>query len=221
MSQTHLIYSNAEDYELRNESLNVSYVIDRTPDYSYNYSPRSVAEQRLEEVIINLEDNFAYRRILVFPFTSRFSEEDPEQSLTIIAGNTDEPDYTRRMLDEIERFDTAMSDDEFISFESSSVLTRKQFAVVEPFEVCVDRSCCVCLEENEDDNFAKLNCDHIFCVVCVAKVMSTSRMCCPLCRENITRVAVQTEEHVPRFDIEIEDDEFIPFDPTSILNMVD
>jgi len=218
MSHTHLIYSNAEDYELRNESLNVSYVIDRTPNYSYNYSPTFVANQRLEEAIINLEDDFAYRRIIVHPFPSRFTEEDPSQLLALVAGNTGESDYTRHQMDETERFDTAMSNDDFISFEPSPVLTRKQFAVVNPFEMCVDRTCCVCLEENEGDQFAKLNCEHIFCVECVAKVMSTQRRCCPLCRGNITCVAVQTEANVPRFDIVVEDN-FM--EQTSRLNMVD
>ena len=107
-----------------------------------------------------------------------------------------------------------------------TVLKRDNVAVVEPFEDCDDRTCSVCLDEKEHDQFAKLNCNHVFCDECVSKVVLFScQMCCPLCRATIDRVAVQTEAQMPLFnkvfhidvnkDFDLQDD-FIPIPPMDL-----
>ena len=211
MSQS-LIYSNAEDYE----TVNVSYAIDRTPDYTqytYIHTPTPLADQRLEEAIINNEDDGFYRRVLVPPFIMRFTD-DYDETFNIdhiptsvayqrleeaIINNESGVDRRIRVPPFIMRFT-----DDFIPFERPA-LTRNHVVVVEPFDVC-DTTCCVCLEEKKHSQFAKLNCDHVFCNACVCKVTSTCRVRCPLCRADITRVAVQTNSELQQFDVVVEED---------------
>ena len=93
--------------------------------------------------------------------------------------------------------------------------TRQLAVVVEPFDKCDDRTCSVCLDEKEHDQFAKLNCNHVFCDECVSKVMTfcIGRNCCPLCRATIDRIAVQTEAQLPLFeDTDLQDPPIPPMD---------
>jgi len=60
------------------------------------------------------------------------------------------------------------------------------------------QDCCICMmEQIEKVNICKLNCNHTFCGLCVCNILSKQDQTynCPLCREEITKITVQTQEN--------------------------
>jgi hypothetical protein len=61
------------------------------------------------------------------------------------------------------------------------------------------QDCCLCFEKKDKTEICRLNCSHTFCGTCINNTIEsyTSRnvtCCCPLCRDNIETVLVQTDE---------------------------
>jgi len=52
--------------------------------------------------------------------------------------------------------------------------------------------CCVCMENIND--ICLLSCQHIFCIYCIKKTFR-NKQDCPLCRKNINKVFVSSQEN--------------------------
>jgi hypothetical protein len=60
------------------------------------------------------------------------------------------------------------------------------------------QDCCICMmEQIERVDICKLNCNHTFCGLCVGNILSKQDQTynCPLCREEINEITVQTQEN--------------------------
>jgi hypothetical protein len=69
------------------------------------------------------------------------------------------------------------------------------------FNICHEDSiCCICWEMKTDLQICKLNCNHKFCEECtLSYIKNNIRPVCPLCRTDITKINVQTEEIYKKF----------------------
>lgn len=62
------------------------------------------------------------------------------------------------------------------------------------------QTCNVCLEEKSNKQFGKYNCGHDFCNTCTRQIVSAAynnrkaSICCPLCRETVTQVTIDSVE---------------------------
>lgn len=58
------------------------------------------------------------------------------------------------------------------------------------------RECCICMNQKEKTDICSLQCSHTFCGECVKNTLkSYNEANCPLCRELILSVRVQTQEN--------------------------
>ena len=63
-----------------------------------------------------------------------------------------------------------------------------------------DSTCCICIESKDNRQICQLNCNHQFCENCIViYVKNKTQTTCPLCRENITKIIVQTDETRDKF----------------------
>jgi hypothetical protein len=83
-------------------------------------------------------------------------------------------------------------DDNFIPFNKSDSMALHY--IIEPFELTEEeKTCCVCMEERQNDKICRLNCKHVFCVYCINQHLH-QKDCCPLCRTHIMSIQTQTIE---------------------------
>ena len=54
--------------------------------------------------------------------------------------------------------------------------------------------CCICMTEREKQSICKLNCMHTYCHLCLEQSLTRCQYSCALCRQQITKIIVQTEE---------------------------
>ena len=82
------------------------------------------------------------------------------------------------------------------SSESISIeITINKFNIYD--EDCI---CCICWEEKTDSQICQLNCNHKFCEACTLYYIKNNiQATCPLCREHITKITVQTQEIYEKF----------------------
>jgi hypothetical protein len=92
--------------------------------------------------------------------------------------------------------ETQEETEEFIPFKNYNPTSNDIKVEFQVFPVTEeDTNCCVCFETRETLKICQLNCSHKFCSECSITHISKNRNkpCCPLCRENITKIAVQTD----------------------------
>ena len=64
-----------------------------------------------------------------------------------------------------------------------------------------DLNCCICWETRTASEICQLNCNHQFCEVCtLSHIKNNTINTCPLCRENITKITVQTDDIYKKFN---------------------
>jgi len=61
-----------------------------------------------------------------------------------------------------------------------------------------EKNCCICFEHKEKSEICKLICNHSFCGDCLDNTIETFKSrnlvsCCPLCRDKISIITVQTD----------------------------
>jgi hypothetical protein len=75
-----------------------------------------------------------------------------------------------------------------------------EIVIDENMEVTEEQyECCVCMTEREKVTICKLNCMHTFCNICSVEILKKNHNC-PLCRTNINKICVQSEEIKANFD---------------------
>jgi hypothetical protein len=86
--------------------------------------------------------------------------------------------------------------DDYIPFNSSYIEIN-----VDQVVICDnDFSCSICLESKDNPQICQLNCNHHFCENCIVfYVKNKTQSKCPLCREIITKIIVQTDEIRDKF----------------------
>ena len=168
MTENNLIYYNTLDYELNN----VSWVIDRTPDYNLINNLHEYNTQINHPIY----DEYVRNRY----FEAQFTE------------------LTQQVMNGTIQFN---NEDEFIPFESST-LEPIETDVVEEISVTEEeKTCCICYETKKIKDISQINCNHKFCSSCIIKHISKnySDSCCPLCREKITHITFQDQKYQDDF----------------------
>jgi hypothetical protein len=69
--------------------------------------------------------------------------------------------------------------------------------IVGEFQV-LDKTCCICMSEKDNEQMCSLNCNHTFCIECINTHLST-KLNCPICRTNINKILVQNNEARDKF----------------------
>ena len=73
---------------------------------------------------------------------------------------------------------------------------RVEIQVVELEITEEQQDCCICMEQKEKTDICCLQCPHSFCGDCLTTTLkSYNEVKCPLCRETIQTIRVQTEEN--------------------------
>jgi hypothetical protein len=87
--------------------------------------------------------------------------------------------------------------DDFIPFQTIPIIE----IFVKKFLIYNDEySCCICCETKTIEQICQLNCNHKFCEGCTSYYLKNNRLpTCPLCRETITKIIVQTQEICNKF----------------------
>jgi len=80
---------------------------------------------------------------------------------------------------------TSSEYDDFIPFVLPITKMIKSFTIPE-----IKITCCICLDIKEHEQLCQLNCQHIYCQLCIEKYI-TNHTTCPLCREDITHIYIQ------------------------------
>lgn len=66
--------------------------------------------------------------------------------------------------------------------------------ILQEFELSEeDKTCCICMEQKENEQICSINCRHKFCVVCIDLHLNRNQYC-PLCRAYIHQIQTQTIE---------------------------
>jgi len=177
MSQNNLIYSNNFDYDVHNDVNNVSWIIDRTPDYNlinYLHEYNSINNIQINHPIY---EQYVQNRY----FEQQFAE------------------LTEQLRNGTIQFNIEI--DDFIPFEPVQhepiQTTVQKISVTEE-----ERNCCICFELKETTDISQINCGHKFCGSCVIQHISrnTNESSCPLCREKITHITFQDEHYQSEFN---------------------
>jgi hypothetical protein len=85
----------------------------------------------------------------------------------------------------------------FDEFDGTFQFTRAPLEIiVEEIDISNDDpTCSICLETKTNSQICQLNCNHQFCEDCTLYYVRNNRTpTCPLCRVNITKIIVQTDD---------------------------
>lgn len=80
--------------------------------------------------------------------------------------------------------------DEYNKFQIISTVTTNNNENIK--QLC---ECNICYDEKKINNFVKLGCNHEFCKDCIIKTIKTvhnNKLCCALCREEVTHIKSRT-----------------------------
>jgi hypothetical protein len=161
---------------------NISWTIDRNPDY--NILNNILNDNSVNNNIINNTRNIIY----IYDNIFQDNQEETEEFIPFASYNTN----INQQAEETE---------EFIPFTNNnhSYDIKVEFQVFTVTEE--DTNCCVCFETRETLQICQLNCSHKFCSECSITHISKNKNnpCCPLCRKNITKIAVQTDDIFQQF----------------------
>jgi hypothetical protein len=187
--------------QTENNSEVVSWFIDRTPDYNTEISEDTIVEENSDYVestdyLAEYEMTSQYdidRRIREDLFLQTFHHRTNliASRLAIFRNNDyyDDIDYEYNNNEESE---------DFISFGNPvgrNLMNSSQVNfIVHEFELSEEeKTCCICIDEKDDDKICLLNCRHKFCVECINSHLKKNQNC-PLCRAYITEIRTQTFE---------------------------
>lgn len=167
----------------------MTWVIDRLPLYSASNNPITNHYRESDNLIesrhpipfnnlnYNLRDYYSDNDIRNNMFLQNFSNI----SNNILNGTAifDENDF---------------EEDEFIPFPSSLTTTQSINFIIDKIIMTPEElNCCICIECYQDHQICKLNCQHTFCITCIDQQLERNHTC-PLCREHISQITIQTME---------------------------
>lgn len=78
---------------------------------------------------------------------------------------------------------------------SSTIIKHNIDIIFKKIEISKeDKTCYICMENRENEEICRLNCDHVMCGICANHILKTfTTICCPLCRTPTTNIIAQTE----------------------------
>ena len=91
---------------------------------------------------------------------------------------------------------------EFDKYDWILASFRRDYGIIVEQKTCVDNvlfgSCTICYEDYSVYSFVKTNCDHSFCHKCIVQTIKilpeNKKLCCAMCRSNITHLSCYTSE---------------------------
>lgn len=96
-----------------------------------------------------------------------------------------------------------------IQEDEGNIIPPFEFDIQEHDHPDIIQTCNVCLEEKSNEQFGKYNCGHDFCNTCTRQIVSAAynnhkaSICCPLCRETVTQVTIDSIQFYYKPDIYI------------------
>jgi hypothetical protein len=180
-----------------NDSLPIGWYIDRNPDYNIfnnirnitlpNYNDRNWLLNSLN--FNNIQNIHNIHNIHNINHNNSPWIFDPHYNESNISNNYFYNINTFNTSRIIENRTALNSEEDFIHFENPPNhrinIDINSFTVSEE-----DKTCCICMEERETEEFCRLNCQHTFCVQCINQHLHTNYSC-PICRSDITDLSVQ------------------------------
>lgn len=172
---------------------NIGWVIDRTPDLNL------INNINTEFDDINFINNIQNIR------NQHFDEIFAEATQSLLNGtiqfNSNADADTHDNIDDLPEL-INIYDDDFIPFEPLPIHQPTIQTEVRKIPVSEEeRECPICYETREYQDISQTNCGHKFCGLCLTQHIHTSRIQphCPLCRDNITHITFQTNQHNANF----------------------
>jgi hypothetical protein len=162
----------------------ITWIIDRTPDYSILNSINNIQNMR----DFTGGDRLIIRDFINPIYNSVNNEENYNFNHNIIRNN---------IINIINSNTIFNMDDDFIPFNPQSNRTQPHTQsinfIVDNLLIPEELNCCICMEEQEEQHICQLNCQHTFCVTCIDHHLER-KFTCPLCREDISDITTQTME---------------------------
>jgi hypothetical protein len=186
-----------------NNSLPISWYIDRNPDYNIfnnirNTTFASYDDRNWFHDTLNFNNIQNIQNIQNINHNNSPWIYDPYYNESIISNNYF---YNINIFNTgriIENITTLNNDEDFIPFENPSNhrinIDINSFTVSEE-----DKTCCICMEKRQTEEFCSLNCQHTFCVQCINQYLHTNHSC-PICRSDITNLSVQNSDAREKFN---------------------
>jgi hypothetical protein len=179
----------------------VSWSIDRRPNYDTQSSQDTIVEETSDyvEATDYLSD---YEMISQYDVDRRMREDLFLQTFhhttNLIARRQAlfrNDDYYQDMDYE---YNNNEETEDFIPFGNPAGRNRVNSSpvnfIIDAFEMSKeDKTCCICIDEKDDDQICTLNCHHTFCVECIDLHLNKNQLC-PLCRTYITQIRTHTIE---------------------------
>jgi hypothetical protein len=163
----------------------ITWIIDRTPDYSILNSINNIQ---------NMRDFTGGDRLIIRDFINPIYYPD-----------NNEENYNYNFIynynifrNNIINSNTIFNEElDFIPFNPQSNRTQHRTQsinfIVDTLLIPEELNCCICMEEQEEQQICQLNCQHTFCITCIDHHLER-KFTCPLCREDITDITTQTME---------------------------